>query len=375
MKIFGGGTMLSPISFLGVRHGLQDTTAKFFRGIRGCVLIAGRYSRVIQRWGISPRLQLSKGTASFLSRKVNGKMPKLELDFEQVEDYDGRMHYTCPNEDAVTWRQLVGRKKLTRAAGVCSGGEIGLFSILPRVSEELILVDHSKVPLACAILKSLLIQDVGFDGAVELFQNAAQYRVAYAGGGYGGYVSPYAPPSSLPKRDDNYDDTRAPLEKELKKLKKYVPKTLLSAWDQGVGYYDSYTHRSSSRPSRGDHYFMGGIGAMLPYWTSVPEKERRLIEDKISLVRFVHGSMTDLHDRGPFDLFYLSNAGEGGNGNRTRPDLSKITACVRPGGYIISTRLYSRNSTAGWKLLNTRIGFGWEQCVYQVPRKKKEVVV
>jgi hypothetical protein len=66
-----------------------------------------------------------------------------------------------------------------------------------------------------------------------------------------------------------------------------------------------------------------------------PEMVKRAY-DKLHMVKFVHGDLSDLKDDGPFGLLYLSNATEHNNREQTKPQFENLRACLRPNAYVIT---------------------------------------
>ena len=91
------------------------------------------------------------------------------LAYEAVPNtYDCTLYYAAPNEDVELWRSFVKGLRVNRAAAICSGGEVGLFAMLPTVRRELVLIVHSRRSLLVAMLKHLLIRQRGATEVREL---------------------------------------------------------------------------------------------------------------------------------------------------------------------------------------------------------------
>lgn len=205
--------------------------------------------------------------------------------------------YTATNESMEAFNKLLGEQQFGRVAGICSGGEIGLFVLLPRTKRQLTLIDHNYNGMAFATMKVLLIAEVGGRRAHELITGATSI----------------APSDELVKLVD--------------KLTKKLPAVLQKAFGK-----DDYGWPRKFVSSAGVME-----GAVQREWRKVKPEEVEAIEDKLDLIEFVHGDLTDLAIRRPFDLLYLSNALEY-TGRKGRIASEKlIPSCVKPGGLVLST--------------------------------------
>ena len=265
-------------------------------------------------------------------------MSALAVPFEDALEGQDRYPggYPTTNESVSAWRFLVKGKRIHRAAGICSGGEIGLLSLLPTVRDQLILVDHSYGSLMYAMQKYLLIKKYGFNRALELLSPIKTQRTEY----------PYSDPWY--KANPVYDYKPNPeLAKALKEVSEGLPPQLFAT----KRYTDPYGRTKTARDYRVEKLGMDGYscGTVEQLWSFASKSERRRIDAKLDKVLFVHGGFQQLKDRGPFDLFYLSNAHTSGNGNNTTPDLNTVTECMRDKGWVIATKLYSSSKPSSWK--------------------------
>src|SRR5688572_33269006 len=80
--------------------------------------------------------------------------------FEDKATYDTAGYYTT-NEEPEVHRELLRGIRVRRAAAIASGGEVALFSVLPHVSRELVLIDHSYQSMAMAMAKAMLLESLG----------------------------------------------------------------------------------------------------------------------------------------------------------------------------------------------------------------------
>lgn len=291
-------------------------------------------------------------------------MSALAIPFEDAlegrDPYPGG--YPTTNESVTAWRYFVKGKRIHRAAGICSGGEIGLLSILPTVRDELILVDHSYGSLMYAMQKYLLIKKYGFDKALELLAPIKTKETRY----------PYNHDPYYIRNPVFRSEPNPNLGKALKEVSKNLPPQILQGSTRRGSFY------------RTERLGMDGHNcrAIEDQWKFTNACERRRIAAKLDKVLFVHGGFQQLKDRGPFDLFYLSNAHYSGNGNKENPDLSTVTECMRDGGWIIATRVYTHSKPSNWHEVD-QIGYNdkrvrkvdgnvnsWNYCLYQVRKGK-----
>ena len=244
------------------------------------------------------------------------------MTFEDLHPFNGSGGYIVPNERNQIWRDLVKRLPVHKAAGICSSGEVGFFSILPAVREELVLIDHSYDSLAVALVKYLILRERGPKETHKLFTSGNETSLANAVDSVKGELPPKV-------RDSRY--------------------TTLS-----------YFHVSS----------------VVREWNNTPTGLVKKAGEKLDKVSFLHGDLTDLVDRGPFGLLYLSNALEHWGRNDRAPVAEQVEKAVKPGGYVIAcgSRTPARwervkSFTAGFDRKNPQY-ITWTQTLYRVPRKK-----
>lgn len=234
-----------------------------------------------------------------------------KLNFQSFLPNSRGVAYVCPNEDLGIWRDLVKGKRIRRAAGICSGGEVGFFALLPTVREELVLIDHNLGSLYYASVKYLLLREYGYAGLMRLFRNAKQLEAAIA-----------EAEKNLPEKLQNIRDDMA-------------SERLVKA----AGNRDSYTRVQGTK--------------LQEHWERTHAHQRKAVNTKLDKVTFVHGDLDALDNQGKFDLLYMSNAHEEGNGNQRRKDLNRISKCLNPGAYVLSSlklgnRREQRSTRLAW---------------------------
>lgn len=171
------------------------------------------------------------------------------LTIETLAKLDGSTCYACSNEHIPTWKELLGNVRVDRAAGICSGGEVSFFVVLPHVKKELVLVDHALGSMYFAIGKYKLIDKHGPEKAMELAKQQVPHSVLA----------------------NEFAEANKDLPTCKKALSKPTPH-LARAWtDLGVEDLAEFNKN----------------------------------KDKLS---FIHADISVLNDRGQFELLYLSNA-------------------------------------------------------------------
>lgn len=234
------------------------------------------------------------------------KTPK--LNYESFLPKSRGVAYVCPNEDLGIWRELVKGKRIQRAAGICSGGEVGFFALLPTVREELVLIDHNHGSLYFAVVKYLLLREWGYAGVVRLFKHPDQLRLA------------------------------------IQEVEKDIPEALRNARDDL-----SYSHvreRLVKAAQKSDMYSASRGTLLTEQWERPNRYQRKVASSKLDKVKFVHGDFDALDNQGKFDLLYMSNAHESGNGNDKRKDLERIGKCLNPGGFVLSSLTICKNENS-----------------------------
>jgi SAM-dependent methyltransferase len=274
------------------------------------------------------------------------------MTFEDVNNYSVRGYYLTPNEDTPEWRKIVKGLRVDRAAAICSSGEVGLIAMLPTVRKELVLVDHSYASLSIAMLKYLMLRELGA---------AKTKRLLTAAG------------------------TPEELRKSVDKLVKKLPVQVRQAYERQVklpGYEGDFVTPARGVPAKNNT-------KLKREWDTLPQRDIRACVTKLDRVKFLHGDLTDLAEHGPFDLVYLSNALEH-RGRKGEVSVSQVAACIRPGGYVIVAHrgtphqkadrydpyptTCSKLNKAGLEVVctaRTKAGMAWSQTLYRLPIKQE----
>lgn len=297
--------------------------------------------------------------------------------FEDVHAFDGGQCYIIPNESVQAWKKLMSKlvrdgAELERAAGICSGGEIGFFSILPFVKQDVVLVDHSYRSLAVAMIKYLIVKEHGAEKAHTLFTagEAEPLKAAIK-----------AAVAQLPGKVAQAYNSR-----EFGVVFNYDGQDFLKRQFAVREFSDSWG-RSYTRT---DYTKSTGIEVntlVTKEWKKLPKVGIKKLKSSVDRVQFMHADLSDLVERGPFDLLYLSNAMEHIARTRKYPDGENLEAAVKPGGYILlATRPSSHASRSipkTWNLVaqetvkksftdkNDDGKMTWSHQVYQVSGKEE----
>lgn len=224
------------------------------------------------------------------------------INFEDLHPYAATSQYVIPNEDHRTWRELLKSFHVGRVAGICSGGEIGLFSLLPLARKDVVLVDHSYGSLGHAMTKYGLLQERGWRDAYRLITSPDAVNELYA---------------------------------TVKDIIKCLPDPIKSRYESNTGYNNPFVGPHYGVYSRGNPEGIGVYPGVPRVWKNI---ERSLIKkavEKLDRVSFIHGDLSDLIERGPFDVLYISNALEH-SGRSGAPVVDEISRIVKKNGLIVS---------------------------------------
>jgi hypothetical protein len=132
-----------------------------------------------------------------------------------------------------------------------------------------------------------------------------------------------------------------------------VAKGVPDEFRKGADRYNSwsnktYLHRAIDSLARAENRW--GRVEVNGIWSKVSPDIGKRFAEKLDKVRFIHGDMQALKEYGPFDLFYASNALQGGNGNVRTPLKSKIHDVMKKGGFVVTAGAASHS---GWKSISS----------------------
>lgn len=286
------------------------------------------------------------------------------MEFTDAHEYAAPGHYIVPNENTQAWREGIKGMTLYRAAGICSGGEIGLFSILPTVRRKLVLVDHSYLSLHVAITKYLILSKLGAKETYRLFTEGEHQEI------YDACMSVeddlpesvrkcIEAPSSPRAGRPGYINSRPRIYNDWRKL--------LARRER---FYNKTTHRYElrDRETKTNYAFI----EIQNHWKrniTLPLVEQAY--KKLHLVKFIHGDITDLAEDGPYGLIYLSNALDHTSRTGSQPLLNSIKPLVRKGGVLVVAGYYER-SRSPLQIVRKCIGstnnrgiHSWNQSLYR----------
>lgn len=300
---------------------------------------------------------------------------------DDLNKYDGKHTiYATVNESVEVWREGFAQvPPVEKAGAICSGGEVAFFTVLPRVTESLTLLDHSYTSMYYAIGKFHLIDKWGSKEAFKALKKDDRklLKEAFAEANKG-----------LPTMQDEEDpEIAAYMEAEKEWHTRYrewekdywakQPRRTSQSFYYDDGYDKAYREwmQANPAPTRPANYqYAGyretfesrwaGCSRVMEEVTQKGVTEFRAKRDKCT---FVHGDLTDFKALGPFDLVYLSNALQyaGRDNNRTY----KPAEWVKPGGYIAYT-CSSYSDPFYQDRGETGIQKGWEEVFDYNPRKE-----
>ena len=208
------------------------------------------------------------------------------MNFEDINTYDGSSTvFATTNETIATWREAFDGLEIERAAAICSGGEVPFFVLAPRVTEKVVAIDHSYSSMYFAIGKYQLIEKCGAEEAFKLLS------------------------------ENKKDDLKAAFDAANEGLPTAPKKDATGAYS-----YDIFTS-----------YWPWDAPQV---YSDVTQEGFKEFEANKSKVQFLHGDLSDLVERGPFDLVYLSNALDYNGRNGKKFGIDKM---VKPGGYVAFT--------------------------------------
>lgn len=234
---------------------------------------------------------------------------------DRFPDFAPATGYAVTNEEPILLHQML--KPFRNGLGIASGGEVAFFALLPRVKDQLILVDHSYSSLKMFALKALLLTLLG----------PAQTRKLLIG------------------------VDQAPILEAFRKVESDLPAKLRDATGTNIKY---------------------ALTSLRSEWYYASLSTLKQAVANLYKVKLVHGDLTDAKDHAPFDLLYLSNALEHQcrphlaakvKSSYANPDISSLTSLLRPGAQILWTSAqgpyYNANKEAAelWKVKSSIKGY------------------
>jgi SAM-dependent methyltransferase len=207
------------------------------------------------------------------------------------------------------WAEFLQGLRPHRAAGICSGGEVGFFNLLLHAQREVVLVDHSYKSLYFAMVKYLALQKYGPDVYERITKatTEAEFRALA----------------------EEFEDA-------------LPPKVRTAFLHRGRYDVHGYLIPSRSPEATGVSAFASRRRDIQDVWSRLPKE--RVVKScaRLHKVTFLHGDLTDLATKGTFGLLYLSNALEHISGKtRNYPVVQEIEKVVRPGGHVILSHRYN----------------------------------
>jgi hypothetical protein len=265
-------------------------------------------------------------------------------EFEDVAPEYTTFGYWITNEEPELVREMLAGVRIKKGAAIASSGDMALFAVLPRISKQLVLVDHSYQSLVACFSKMALLERFGVDGVRDLFINkpVAEVKAAFSS------VKDALPPT----------------------LK--VPPKESKMLGQGERTFYQYCSYGGVDP----YEFTGGTEGLRKEWHYGPRAALRSSVKKLDKVKMVHGDLADISKYGPFDFLYLSNAMEH-TGRSGRISSTLVESLVRRGGLALVAR-----SGSGYSYPSNPISSDWEEIkqergfrsswTYSLLRRKKE---
>lgn len=220
-------------------------------------------------------------------------------------------NYIVSNEERDKWDKLLDGITVKRAVGIASSGEVGFFTLLPHVEDELVLLDHSRPSLAVAMSKFLLLRAKGAEETRRLFTSV------------------------------EWKELKAALDKE---VRPYLPDSVKVAFDNLGGRRPSgYGHTLSFQDSNYADIFdrdgpkpIDSVNRDLKRaWLELPEDLVKAGCERLDKVSFLHGDLSDVVKQGPFGLYYTSNALDHESRHSYSTNGAKINDAIAPGGYVL----------------------------------------
>jgi hypothetical protein len=256
------------------------------------------------------------------------------IKYIELHSHQGVGHVVT-NEDPRVHSALLRRAKVKRvkkAASICSGGEIPLFVLLPR-AEEVICVDHSTKALGVAILKCLMLRELGAKKMRDLMISTKRQELPQI-------AKPFVAlmPETL-REGFILDEPIRDLE-QIARLQGYQSWNQMEIAFGGPQYVQKYKDHGWRQTY---HPLSSGDADTQLVWQTSSLKALEIARERLDNLTFVHGDLRDIASMGPFDLFYASNAR--GHSSRSTSGvmatatflLDQIETLLAPGGILLDT--------------------------------------
>lgn len=227
----------------------------------------------------------------------------MPLKFEDLHPKDMASGYYVTNETPELLRDMLLKQKghVERAAGICSGGEVPFFVLLPAAN-EVIAIDHTYGALVVTAIKAAILEKLGPHGTMNLFT------------------------------ERTYED----FIKVVLDVKDAVPEIWRSHFSIDKQFSKEYNFNHFKR-----EWFLAGIEIL------------EIAHRNLHKLKLVHGDLSDLSKFGTFDCIYTSNAfGEHLNRDGMYPTVKAIEPALKADGVI----LHTSNLGANWKALSNSPG-------------------
>lgn len=208
----------------------------------------------------------------------------MRFKFIEKRPVDKGSGFIIPNEELSILREFVSHTNPTRAAAICSGGEVPLTVLLP-VCQEVVAVDHSKVSLAWACVKALMMEKFDGNTIIKMFLLDS--------------------PNTL------WDLFR--------ELIKEAP--------------DAISMKGPGATYSSDLRYMSNM------WRHIPAYLIDQARERLENLTIIHGDLRDLE--GEYDLLYTSNATEHQGHDNRCPTASDFLPVIKKDGHLLHTHTHN----------------------------------
>lgn len=280
-------------------------------------------------------------------------MASVQIRFEEAHPYNIRGAHLCTNEDPRIHSELLRkakRQRFKKAASICSGGEIPLLVLLPRC-EEVVAVDHALQAILNAVVKTILLCELGVDGFMDLLKRQVMKPALVVEA-----LTPFLDLIPLGLRET----MAGKIERDPEQIRVLTGYTRIE--DVPKFYLDNGYPVNPKFQNLGEHANTAKVWGVASK-AAIRETRKKLLDGRLL---FVHGDFSDLISKGPFDLFYASNARQ--HSPRHQKELNKkhgtssnyiygsdavdvFDQMLRPGGCLLETGDPITTNIENWKSL------------------------